>query len=713
MRALLSILLSGCLLFNSMVPAFAGIRPPKRSKNAAKITQHASSKYRKDSRIKEITYKKGFTPKNSIPKTPAKSLVDIIYEDPKELAKLRKLVQTPKLSHALEFSFARAKREAIPDAKSILEKTRVSERDWLLRRYFALAVLTHQEPLSRIRKGIELLKEDLDNNGSVLHNLPHESLDRFLTRKDTQDALDVIAAASSLAAIGTQEDIPALLHFYNQAVHSPLAPLAQVITARGLLHMGAYESFNNWVKDVETAGEFWQELAELAREDNLPISFEPKPAGQEVDAAELEYWLRQAGPLHRAHAFPSREVTRLWPFVAGEDGAFRELLDTETLDKTKKPLVAADEETKLHEASQIKTVSNELLDYMQEVSSADEVEGVTDQRVVDFAKDGFLMTLEENGKEQILPVSLRISNRFLNRNWDSFWANHSESPYNRVVVKPEPRLKKGDYELEMRNKTRTPSKMDHFYFRLQENQVGLLVDMLNRAGVEKFFLKLESNPKKFYKYVDLPVYREGTMKTTPLMVSIPEKQYKKGDKLILLKNGGLGWLSTEVGKVVPVRNLYVRLPKHQMTELVKVLKAFPEDGSKKLNLSLRSTKNGANFISTAVSMSNLSLGKTFGPMVRGPLDISEQAATDMMFGINYVLPGFASLLTPMLKKYGERKMMTISVGLSLASGLLATAGGFYGAVTGMTLGPVQKGLFVAALLSMSISSILSALTGAK
>ncbi len=709
MKALLSICLSCCLLLSSITPALSQIVPGKIVPAVVKgldktIVDNALLHTRLSTSLRKLT---GGVVKMTFPGNPTGPLTKQVEFQ---------AFQASQLNSQLRYILT------LPDnAETTLNKAA------LMRSEMAPLAIVLPVPPKELARAEGFFQEDLLKNAAQLKELDGISAEELLNRAVPQENtfnpafakyLEVVSSATSLAAIGskTEKNIHALTYFHSQAAQGPLKEVADAITARGLLRWQAYDAFNQWMNTITPEGLFWVELAKYIKINELPVApFEATVSGDVRASAKLAEWLKQGNLLNVYHADPLREATEQWILLGASEGLGQMEGAVQTQDIIGKGLrhtkpVNVEDDPKLHEASQIKTVSDGLLDYMQEVSAADEVEGVTDQLVVDFAKDGFLMTLEKGGKEQILPVSLRISNRFLNRNWDAFWANHSETPYNRVVIKPEPRLKKGDYELEMRNKTRTPSKMDHFYFRLQKNQVGLLVDMLNRVGVDKFFLKLEANPKKFYKHIDLPVYREGTMETTPLIVSVPEKQYKKGDTLVLLQTGELGWLSAGSEQITPIKDLYVRLPKHQMTELVKVLEAFPANGSEKLNLSIRPTSNGANFISMPVSMSNLSLGKTFGPMVHGPLNISEKAATDMMFGINYVLPGLASLLTPVLKKYGERKMMAISVGLSLASGLLATAGGFYGAVTGMTLGPLQKVLFVVALLSMSVSSILKQLT---
>ena len=128
-----------------------------------------------------------------------------------------------------------------------------------------------------------------------------------------------------------------------------------------------------------------------------------------------------------------------------------------------------------------------------------------------------------------------------------------------------------------------------------------------------------------------------------------------------------------------------------------------------LNIVLSPTENRVNIVARDASLTNVSLGKTMGSIVNGSLGIAESHSKSLMFSINYVLPGFASLLTPVLKKYGEKNLLALSLGMSVSSGVLATLGGFYGFVENMTLDSVQKGLFVSAMLLMSGASILKQL----
>ena len=97
------------------------------------------------------------------------------------------------------------------------------------------------------------------------------------------------------------------------------------------------------------------------------------------------------------------------------------------------------------------------------------------------------------------------------------------------------------------------------------------------------------------------------------------------------------------------------------------------------------------------------------PIAKKQLGMSVDNATTLMFIINYILPGLASLVNPVLKKYGEKKLLTISLGMSALAGALATAAGFYGFVENLDVSNFDRVLFVSGLVLMSASSILKQL----
>lgn len=308
----------------------------------------------------------------------------------------------------------------------------------------------------------------------------------------------------------------------------------------------------------------------------------------------------------------------------------------------------------------------------------------------------------------------------------------SAAEYDRVVFREDPRFAKG-YIVELHDHGKDPIRMDHFYMGLYSQDVGRLVKAAQQTDVE-LRLKLEHAADVSHETISKPVYSELTGEVLPLTVTVQLERplwsrelrmafshwlealglpgtYSPSvladAKLVLRENGEL-WMEPQGSTtLVPLpKKYYVRLPKNQTSNLVKMI---PQLGNEPLNVVLSPTANRVNIVARDASLTNVSLGKTMGSIVNGSLGIAESNAKSLMFSINYVLPGFASLLTPILKKYGEKKLLALSLGMSVASGVLATLGGFYGFVEHMTLGPVQKGLFVSAMLLMSGASILKQL----
>ncbi len=353
---------------------------------------------------------------------------------------------------------------------------------------------------------------------------------------------------------------------------------------------------------------------------------------------------------------------------------------------------AAPEDPGLHDDSEIHEVFSTLRS-PEAPASADEVISAGETSLIPVSEKGFKLTLvDQSGIERILPVNLEISNRFRVKG------------YNRIAFTEHANFKNG-YVAELRNQEQEPLRMAHFYMRLQPSQVGALADLIEVSGVDNFFLKLESNPNVTYKSVTLSVIDFATGRTLPIKVEMPAKAYPKDAQLGIMENGTLGLRKSGESAPRAITGMYVRLPKNQIANFVKVLQNSPTP----FNVSVHPTRNRADLIMRDASLTNVSLGKTMGPVVNNALGIEVETASSMMFTINYILPGLASLLTPILKKYGEKKMMVLSLAMSSAAGILASAGGFYGFVEGLSLGPVSKGMFITALFLMSGSSILKQL----
>lgn len=678
-------------------------------------------------------------------------------------------------------------------ATRILNYSNQNVREGMLRNEFVTVALAGDATQAQIEQALTFYRKDLMAAADAFAALPNGNVQTWwsaLTNKQNAahspvlQSHQALSSAAALGLLGSQKDAGALLGFYKKASQSALKDTAALIAARGLLRQGAYKELNELAALTGGQGDFWQGIAAVAQERNLPVRVTAAAARGQQASKEMGAFLQAGCFANRLNADPSRQATEEWlalgthkPVVqvrpAAENQAARlaapisvELpkinlaqadLSADELSVAvpqtaapaaaaqpagssvsflgksesssdgvlysgvpvfavgkmfkraakwlrskfgKKPAVqeetpapaALHEEPGLHDDSEIHEVFSNLRS-PEAPASADEVISAGEASLIPVSERGFKLTLvDEQGVERILPVNLEISNRFRIKG------------YNRIAFTAHSDFKHG-YVAELRNQDKAPRAMAHFYMRLQPNQVGALTDLLAAAGVDKFYLKLESNPNVVYKSVSLPVFDLTSGKELPLVVTLPRKNYIPESKVVLMENGMLGLLPNGATAAKALTGLYVRLPKNQISNFVKVLRFSPTP----FNVSVHPTKNRADLIVRDASLTNVSLGKTMGPVVNGALNIEVSAANSMMFTINYILPGLASLLTPILKKYGEKKLMVLSLAMSSAAGILASAGGFYGFVEGLTLGPVSKGLFITALFLMSGSSILKQL----
>ena len=676
-------------------------------------------------------------------------------------------------------------------AARILNYPNQTVREGMLRNEFVTVALAGDATPAQIEQALTFYRKDIMSASDAFATLPEGGVQTWwpaLTNK--QDAShspvlqshQALSSAAALGLLGSQKDAGAMLGFYKKASQSALKDTAALIAARGLLRQGAYKELNELAALTGGQGDFWQGIAAVAQERDLPVQVSALTAGDPQASKTMGAFLQAGCFANRLNADPSRQATEEWlalgkqqpvvqerPAAPKQEGRlansiFAKLkinltpadLSTGELTvaapqaaapaaaaqpsgstvsflgksesssdgvlysgipvfsvgkifkrvanwlrrkggkqpavKEETPAPAPHEDPNLHDDSEIHEVFSNLRS-PEAPASADEVISAGEASLIPVSERGFKLTLvDEQGTERILPVNLEISNRF-----------HIKG-YNRIAFTAHSDFKHG-YVAELRNQDKSPRTMAHFYMRLQPNQVGALVDLLPKAGVQEFHLKLEANPNVVYKTITLPVFDLASGKELPLKVMMPRKTYIPDSKMVLMENGMLGLLPSGASEAQAITGLYVRLPKNQISNFVQVLRFSPTP----FNVSVHPTKNRADLIVRDASLTNVSLGKTMGPVVNGALNMQVGTANSMMFTINYILPGLASLLTPILKKYGEKKLMVLSLAMSSAAGILASAGGFYGFVEGLTLGPVSKGLFITALFLMSGSSILKQL----
>lgn len=653
-------------------------------------------------------------------------------------------------------------------AEQILSHPKAEFRSGLLRNEFVSVSLRGGANAKQLDRALTFYRNDLPQLSKAFASLPQGDLSAVTALLKNKKAAGyqavyqvwgAFADAGALGLLGAAEDAPLLLDFYEAAAQSVFKDVAAMVAARGLLRMGAYPTLEKLAGMGGGSQAFWQELARYAELNNLAVRLPSQAGGAAAESAAGSFLATGCLP-NALNADASLFATKNWMELGRGPAASLAKVNPATLQVSlpapsftqppltlsalslpetmrvavpakgntlpaesavstpaateapsaavgmlygglpvpeiakagkklfnqaqkmlrKKAKMAPYEEPGLHDNSQIQEVYSTLRS-PEAPATAAELPGAGETGPVPVAESGFKLTVVDGkGIERILPVNLKISNRFRVKG------------YNRVAFAERSDFSNG-YLAELRNQEQKPLRMAHFYMKLQSNQVGALVDLVRKSGLENFRLKLEVAPDISYKTKVVPaVSVKG--ERLPLEVEIPVKGNESVSQLVLLEDGSLN-----------LSGYYVRLPKNQIANLAKIL-----PGSKTtFNVSIHPTSNRAQLILREASLTNVSLGKTMGPVVNGALDISVNQANSMMFAINYVLPGLSSLLTPILKKYGEKTMMTVALSMSTMSGVLATLGGFFGFVEGLTLTPLQKGLFITALFLMSGSGILKQL----
>jgi len=331
----------------------------------------------------------------------------------------------------------------------------------------------------------------------------------------------------------------------------------------------------------------------------------------------------------------------------------------------------------------------------QAPASADELIGAENDEDFDsqiFSGDKLLLSYEnkDSGKETILPVDLDIDKSFKTKG------------YNRVYFN-----KEGIAEL--RNGHKSPKTMSRFFMKLD----GFTEDFRDFAGLAAkakldgdLKVKLvQTSKRRSVKTSLVRLYTED-LKSLPVEVELPASLMGPEDALVMkASTGELAIIRKGQKTPEAIEDYYIRLPKNQINNIVSILQISP----RRFSIGIGSTKDKAGVVIRDVSMTNVSLGKTFAPVVKGSLGMSEANANSLMFCINYLLPGLSSLLNPVLKRFGERKLLLLSLCMSALAGVVATSAGFYGFVDSMPHNDLRTYAFVASISLMAVAGILKQL----
>ncbi len=614
-------------------------------------------------------------------------------------------------------------------AGQILKKP-VAVRAPLLRNEFiTLSFVPGAVTLAQRTQAVKAYKTQLKDTKEILSKT--SNLNAFLNgAKETPQATHVVAVrniladASALGLVGTKEDAPILLDFYEQAQGTVFEDTAALITARGLLRMQAYEALEDWLDKIAPKDMLGGVILHIAQR-QLPVAVKPAYLNLQPTAAnkKLADFLKVGFVPNRLHADPSVLATDQW-IVLNVPHEQAPVTETE-------PVFPADEKSTKVSVSPVSAPADFATIPAEPVANAPLSSPVV-KRVSNIQK---IFKRNEEFDRKTFPVAVMDAAGNVKEAPLAFSIGGSLSVngYDRVVFREDPGFE-NKYIIELHDHGKEPIKMGHFYMALYNNDVGALVKAAQKAGVN-LRLKLEHTANVNYETITKPVYdKEGNV--LPLEVSVQlgkplwaremsqalshwveermgisgtYTQHLLTNAKLVLRNNGEIWMQLPGSKeLTPLpAEYYVRLPKHQVQNVVALLPHT--DKGHTFNIVLSPTSNRVNMVARDASLTNVSLGKTMGSVVKDSLGMQEENAKTMMFVINYVMPGFASLMTPALKKYGEKNLLTLSLGMSVAAGVLATLGGFNGFVEGTTLGLAQKSLFVSALLLMSGASIIKQL----
>lgn len=163
--------------------------------------------------------------------------------------------------------------------------------------------------------------------------------------------------------------------------------------------------------------------------------------------------------------------------------------------------------------------------------------------------------------------------------------------------------------------------------KLKAGELPRLVEAAQRENIQ-LKIKLESSPNVAHKTVDAQLYAQnGAM--LPVIVEMPASLLKKGSRLVMTDDGRLGMLDAQAllaqdasGRLEMasplhshlhfLSNYYVRMPKHQIGNWVKLFK----NAQQYFDISVLPTQNKAQLVVRDVSLTNVSLGKTMAPIAK-------------------------------------------------------------------------------------------------
>ncbi|MGN0025047.1 MAG: hypothetical protein ACI351_06400 [Candidatus Avelusimicrobium sp.] len=735
MRALLSLLLSVCLLVGSVTPSLAQVWRGGRQvvKGARRLPQSL------EKAASSTVAPKGFSLTLS-----------------SRISRLA-LQQTP-TSISIRTQMKSGQRNGL--ARQILSVRSLAEQAPLLRNEFVTLALEKHVSSNELSQAVAFYRADLQKSSASLAQFSGQNFDEAFASayesssplaQDFLSARDALTDAAALGLFGSKADAPVLVSFYQQAKGTAFEDLAAAVTARGLLCQGAYEELAVWAQANAADNFFWQELAAYTQEHGIAVEWGVEFTGKTVDVSPVQKQFLSSGWAFNAlNADFSRAATEKWLSLGKEFPAHAPAVKTaETLSAASTEVTAPNLSQALSGVqltpsnlgvapvemassvsaaevppvpAQVKTPavapatassnSGMLYSGIPVFAMADAVKktyqglrrlfsgkkatqpavpeepGLHENTVqpvyearrvaADEAVDDWInpmpfvpVEVAENGFK--LTVENEDGVESILKNVEiTIDASIKTKGYNRITFRK-------DHIFELRNLTLEPGQMDHFFFEMP-NTNGELVRL--GMGAQNLHLprplriKLEKVPNQRYKVRSLGVYKD---ESSPLLMTadVDASLVPAESGYLLADEGGAIWfVSEETGRRTLLDGYYIRLPKEDSRYWTRVMQ---QDGQP-FTLGVHSTSRKTTLLTMSVPSLQIGLGKTTAPELNARTNLSESTSSMIMLGINNVLPILMGFVHPLLKRYGEAAVARWGMGFFLAGGLTALGSGLYGAL---------------------------------
>lgn len=765
MRALLSLLLSVCLLVSSVSPSLAQVL-----RGGRQVVKSGSAL-------------------------------------PKALEKASSSVGSKAFSSTLSSQLSRLARQQMPAAAAIRSQMQsgvragltgrilavpsFAEKAPLLRREFVTLALEKHASSKELSQAVEFYRTDLQKSSASFAQFAGQDFDQaFASAKESASsrqsffsARDALSDAAALGLFGSKADAPALVSFYEKAKGTAFEDLAAAVTARGLLRQGAHEELAVWAKANAGDNFFWQELAAYTQEHGIAVEWGVEFTGKTAQVSPVQKkFLRGGLEANALNADFSRAATEKWLALGKEAPASAPAVKAaETAPAASKEVTVpnlsqalsgvqmapsglglAPVEMAAPSAKAAPTPSAEVPSVAAVAAQAPVAavpsapkksssnsgilySGIPVFAMADALKKGYqglrrLFSGKKAGQPAV-PEELGLHENTVRPIYETrrvaadeeadAWINSvpsvpvevAEDGFKLTVENEdgvESILKNVDITIDASIKTkgynRITFRKDHI-FELRNLK-------LEPGQMDHFFFEMSNTNGEL---VRLGVGAQNLHLPRPLRIKLekaPNQRYKIRS-LGVYKDGSTGLLMTADldASLVPAEDGYLLAREDGSIWFVseKNGRRIPLDGyyirlpkedsrywtklmqqdGKPFRLEVHPTRSKTKLLTMSVPSLQIGLGKTTAPELNARTELSETTSSAIMLGINNVLPILMGFVHPLLKRYGEAAVARWGMGFFVAGGLTALGSGLYGALGDGKMTAVQTAGFI-------ISSILIA-----